>query len=138
MSAEAFRKNVIQFERALKEAGDTVEAELTHEFEDGHYFRTMQLKRGQLIVGAIHRFEHVCFISKGYVSIFDEDGRVDAWAPYAFIAKPGTKRVIIAHLDTTWTNIHKTDLTDIAEIERTLVTDSYDALEYKEQAWLSS
>lgn len=132
--AETFRQNVMKLERSWItddiEYFEKVTPEVRHFTGNGVYCREMTMKRGMIGIGAIHKKKHVCIISKGFVSVFDETGRTDIHAPYSFISLPGTKRVLVAHEDTVWTTVHETELTDIAELERELVTDTYDALEY--------
>lgn len=45
----------------------------------------------------------------------------DVSAPFTVVSPPGTKRIALALTDCVWTTILGTDLTDVAEIERTFV-----------------
>ena len=52
-------------------------------------------------------------------------GQREGWrevrAPFSFVAEPGTRRVGFAIEDTTWTTIHATTETDLAQLERDLI-----------------
>jgi hypothetical protein len=41
------------------------------------------------------------------------------------VTMPGTKRALRIHEDTIWTTFHATELTDVAEIERTILAESF-------------
>lgn len=95
----------------------------------GVYCREIHLPADSLVVGRIHRFDHMSIISKGRVTVFTEFGEQQFSAGDSFISPAGTKRVVIAHEDTTWTTIHPNpdDEQDIETLEN-----RYTALEYAE------
>lgn len=45
------------------------------------------------------------------------------------VSEAGTKRAVHAHTDTIWTTIHLTDKTDLAEIEKELIAETYEEYE---------
>lgn len=80
---------------------------IRHIFADGVYAREMTMPKGAVVVGKIHRYEHICVVSKGRVSVRSEaDGTQEIQAPYTFVSKAGAKRVLLAHEETIWTTIH--------------------------------
>lgn len=96
-----------------------VELPLYHYFAEGLYAREMRVPAGVMITGMIHSTETIGIMSKGRMVIWNDDGsRTAVDAPYTHVGKPGMKRVGYAIEDVVWTTIHKTDLTDLAEIER--------------------
>jgi len=104
---------------------------VTHHFAPGAYAREMSLPAGMVVVGKIHKHAHVNVISKGRVQVFTEhDGVLELSAPCTFVSQPGTKRVVHVIDDTVWTTVHVTDKTDLAEIEREVI--SVDFLEAQE------
>ena len=95
----------------------------------GIYCREIHLPADSVVVGRIHKFEHLSIISKGRVTVFTESGETTHKAGDSFSSPPGTKRVVWAHEDTTWTTIHPNpdNETDIAKLEN-----RYTAMDYAE------
>lgn len=97
-----------------------------HHFAPGSYGREMFLPKGLVVVGKIHKHAHVNVISQGHVRVFTEqEGILELKAPLTFVSSPGTKRVVEVLEDTVWTTIHVTDSTDLAEIEREVITTDF-------------
>jgi quercetin dioxygenase-like cupin family protein len=95
------------------------------------YAREMTIPKGTLIIGKIHRHEHLNIISKGKVSVSTEFGTKYLEAPCTFISEVGLKRAVIAEEDTIWTTIHLTKgncEADLADIEEEVIAPSYEAL----------
>ncbi|PPC95239.1 MAG: hypothetical protein CTY33_00345 [Methylotenera sp.] len=95
------------------------------------YAREMTIPKGTLIIGKIHRHEHLNIISKGKVSVSTEFGTKYLEAPCTFISEVGLKRAVIAVEDTIWTTIHLTKgncEADLADIEEEVIAPSYEAL----------
>lgn len=106
-----------------------VDVPITHEFADGVCARTMHMPAGSTIVGKLHKTRHIFFVMQGLVSIYTEFGERRVVAPAMIVSEPGEKRVIYAHTDVVWTNIHATHETDPAKIEEEVIAPSYEALE---------
>ena len=87
------------------------------------------MKQGSIVVGAIHKHLHMCFLLKGSVTVTDESGTVDHIAPCTIESTPGIKRILYAQKDSTWFNTHKnpSNTRDVDKLERDIV-----ALSYKE------
>jgi len=102
--------------------------QITHHFAPGLYAREMWLPAGALIVGKIHKHEHLTHLSYGKCEVATDEQIVLLEGPLTFKSHVGVKRVILAHSDLLWTTFHHTQETDIEAIERELVTESYDAL----------
>jgi len=97
-----------------------------HHFAPGAYGREMTLPAGLVVVGKIHKHAHINVISKGRVQVFTEqDGVLELAAPCTFVSSPGTKRVVHVLEETVWTTVHVTDKTDLAEIEREVITTDF-------------
>jgi hypothetical protein len=95
------------------------------------YAREMTIPKGTLIIGKIHRHEHLNIISKGKVSVATEFGTKYLEAPCTFISEVGLKRAVVAEEDTIWTTIHLTKgncEADLADIEEEVIAPSYEAL----------
>jgi hypothetical protein len=94
-----------------------------HFVYDGVYCRAMAIPKNVLLTGKIHLEEHVCLLEKGDLSVMTDEGIKRIHAPYKFKASAGLKKIGYAHEDCIFITYHKTDLTDIEEIERTLFSD---------------
>lgn len=102
---------------------------LRHLFAPGIYCREIHLPADSVVVGKIHRFEHVSIISKGRVTVFDERGEHTYCAGDSFVSPAGTKRAVLTHEATIWTTIHPNadDERDVSVLEA-----RYTAAEYAE------
>jgi hypothetical protein len=140
-----FRESILKVEAGMKEAIANGELESTldqctlkHYFtpiDDKYgcctYAREMTIPKGTLIIGKIHRHEHLNIISKGKVSVATEFGTKYLEAPCTFISEVGLKRAVVAEEDTIWTTIHLTKgncEADLADIEEEVIAPSYEAL----------
>lgn len=97
-----------------------------HHIAGGMYAREMNLPANMVIIGKIHKEDHVCVISKGIVDVVDQYGKCRYESPITFTSKAGTQRVVIALTDTVWTTIHTCgNMTDSDDIESKVVTEDY-------------
>lgn len=113
-----FREKIDILERAMINHRQ-VELPIVHYFANGLYAREMHVPKDVLIVGMIHTTETINILSKGKMVIWNEDGTKSiVEAPFTHSAKPGIKRVGYVLEDVVWVTIHKTDLTDLREIEK--------------------
>lgn len=127
-----YRGKVMEFEDKVRQlpgamVGDCMP--LTHEFADGLYIRTVTVAPGVLTVTKIHAKDHPFFILKGTVSILTEHGVKRITAPFKGITKAGTKRVIMHHDEVVLTTIHRTDSTDLKEIEEEVIAKDFKELD---------
>lgn len=96
---------------------------IRHIFSDGIYAREMTAPPGAVITGAVHKTRHLNIISKGSITVFNEQGGVlkHIQAPCAFISEPGTRRAGLVHEELVWTTIHPTQEIDISKLEEILI-----------------
>lgn len=98
------------------------ELETSHLFTVGIYGRVMTAKAGTTIVGKVHRKEHLFFVCSGTILVSDGEGDTkEITGPAFFVSAPGTKRAGFAVTDVTCVNVHRTDKTDLDEIEEELI-----------------
>lgn len=93
------------------------------------YAREMMIPKGTLIIGKIHRHQHLNFISKGRVKVFTEFGEKYLTAPCTFVSEIGLKRAVYAEEDTLWTTVHLTEFekeSDLDKIEEEVISPSYE------------
>lgn len=100
---------------------DDARAQPENLFTDGIYVRKLVMRAGTFVVAKRHAQEHVCIISQGRATVVTEKGRQEIKAPMHFVSPAGTKRVVLVHEDMVWTTIHRTDKTDLKEIEDELI-----------------
>lgn len=100
------------------------EIPITHKFADQLYIRQMDMKAGQIVVGAIHNHLHVWFLMTGRVLINNNGKKIEHIAPCYTVSEPGSRRVIYAVEDSIFVNVHKnpTNTKDIKELEKQIVS----------------
>ena len=98
---------------------------------DGVYVRKMTMYQGYIVIGAIHKHKHMCFLLEGHLSVASSSGVKEYVAPCYIISEPGEKRILYAHEDSYWYNTHKNpdNIKDVQELEKQIVALSYE--EYK-------
>ena len=119
-----------QVERLQKEMALMPQAELTteHHFSLGMYMRKVFRPTGTLIVGKVHKEPHFFLCAKGEIIAWTESGMKRLQAGDVVESKPGTKRVTLAVTDAIGITIHRTDKTDLDEIEAELIEPDTTAL----------
>jgi len=119
-----------QVERLQSEMALMPQAELTteHQFSPGMYLRKVFRPAGTLIVGKVHKEPHFFLCAKGEIIAWTENGMKRLQAGDVVESKPGTKRVTLAVTDAIGITIHKTDKTDLDEIEAELIEPDTTAL----------
>lgn len=135
------REQILNFQNLLVNKADEVNIvthqdsehfPLKHTFADGIYVRQMSMKPGSVVVGAIHKHLHVWFLLTGHISVVTEDVTEEYIAPCYVVATPGTKRVIYAHEESIFVNVHKnpTNTENIKQLEKDIVAKNFK--EYEE------
>lgn len=100
------------------------QAELTtaHHWADGMYCRFLPRPAGTLIVGKVHKREHFYIVCCGIVRVTNGEGAArEITGPAVIVSQPGTKRAVLAMTDATCITVHRTDKTDLDEIETELI-----------------
>jgi len=129
------REEIFDIERRMNEAISVSDVEeidvqenVRHIFAPGVYAREMTIKAGEMVIGKIHKTEHINIISKGDISVKTQFGMNRYKGPCTFVSQIGTKRVVFAHEDTIWTTIHPTQETELEKIEEHVIAKSYDEI----------
>lgn len=105
-----------------------VTLETKHYFADGMYCREVFRPSGCTIVGKVHKKEHLYIVASGEVTIVGDGYRETVVGPKVFVSKPGTKRAVYAHTDAVCMTVHRTDQTDLDEIEKEIIEPDEKAL----------
>jgi hypothetical protein len=98
-----------------------VEVDTEHYFNGGMYCRKVFRRAGTLIVGKIHKSDHFFMCTSGEIIAWSEKGMITLKAGDVIESKAGTKRVTLAVKDSIGITVHKTDKTDLDEIEAELI-----------------
>jgi hypothetical protein len=81
---------------------------------------------GAIVVGKVHKTEHINIVSSGEaIVVTEDDQRMHIVAPYAFVSKPGCKKALYIIKDMVWTTCHVTEKTDLDQIEADIIAPSY-------------
>lgn len=109
---------------------DQVDCPLKHHFAPGVYIREIFMPAGSIVIGKIHKTEHVNIIQRGRVRVFQEAGQMEL-GPCTFVSKAGVQKVLYILEDTVWSTVHVTDNRDLASLEAELIEphDSYPLLD---------
>jgi hypothetical protein len=106
-----------------------VDLQTEHYFsEAGMYCRKVFRPAGTLIVGKVHKHHHLFLCAMGEIIAWTENGMKRLKAGDVIESKPGTKRVTLAVTDAIGVTVHRTDKTDLDEIEAELVEPDNTAL----------
>lgn len=114
------RDLVERLQRAMREFPQ-LEMDTEHYFADGMYCRVLPRPKGALIVGKVHKREHFYMVVSGKVAVTVGEVVTEYTAPAVLVSKPGTKRAVLALEDSVCLTVHRTDKTDLDEIERELI-----------------
>jgi len=114
-----------EIERLQAEVAKMPQPELDteHYFNDGMYCRKLFRKAGTLIVGKVHKKDHLFICASGEIIAWSENGMIRLKSGDVIESKAGTKRVTLALTDAIGITVHKTDKIDISEVEADLVED---------------
>lgn len=99
--------------------------DVTHYHAAGLYGRRIFVPANCVVVTLKHLQQHLTIALTGRCTVVDEQGnRTEVVAPAVWVTEAGTQRSVYTHEDTEWITVHQTDVTDVAELERTLVVDT--------------
>ena len=90
-------------------------------FSNGMYCRKVWRCANTLVVGKVHKKDHFFICAAGEIIVWTEGGMKTLRAGDVIESKPGTKRVTLAVTDAIGITVHKTDKTDLDEIEAELI-----------------
>jgi hypothetical protein len=146
----AFREKILSAQDMMQkivssgEAADALPScTLTHtytpihdEYGAGTYARQMFIPKGTLIIGKIHRHQHLNFIMQGRVSVATEFGTKFLTAPCVFVSEVGLKRAVYAEEDTIWVTVHQTKFTGEENLDK--MEDELIAPDYSDMGLIAS
>lgn len=124
----AVSRGVIEALQSAMSRLPQAQLETKHHFADGMYLRELFRPAGCTIVGKVHKREHFYVVASGEVTVVSDGERRRIKAPCVMVSKPGTKRAVYAHEDSVCFTVHRTNLTDLDEIENEIIEPDETAL----------
>lgn len=121
-------RSAIEALQAVMSTMQQLELKTEHYWADGMYMRTLFRPKGALVVGKIHKKEHIYVVVYGDVTVTSEGLRERVTGPKVFVCQPGTKRAVYAHEDSLCLTVHRTDEKDLDKLEAELVEEDTTAM----------
>jgi quercetin dioxygenase-like cupin family protein len=106
-----------------------IDFQLVNRFADGLYARQVTMCAGARVTSRIHLKEHFAFVLTGDVSIWTDQDYQRVKAPAVLVTRPGTKRVLLIHEESTWVTVHATNAKTQEEAENELTTNDPDVIQ---------
>lgn len=122
------REKIDQLQAVISQMPQAEDIKTEHYFSDGMYCRKCIVSSGTVIVGKLHKEPHFFLCASGEMIAWSEKGMRHMYPGDVIESKPGTKRVTLALTDAIGITIHKTDKTDVHEIEAELIEPDFAAL----------
>lgn len=122
------RQKVERLQASMAQMPQVADMKTEHYFVPGMYCRRLFRKAGTVIVGKVHLAPHFFMCAAGEIAVMDGDTVKTLRAGDVIECKPGTKRATLALTDAVGITIHKTDKTDLDEIEAELIEPDHTAL----------
>ena len=123
---------ILAIEKVIKQMEQGY-SETKHYQIEGVYVRSLFIPAGTLLTGKIHNKESIGILAQGTIRIANGTDSFIVSAPYITIDMPGIKRLGYAETDCTFITVHRTDATNIPDIEDDLVSDTFEEFELKTQ-----
>ena len=99
-----------------------VELQTEHYFAGGMYCRALNLPAGTLAAGKQHKQPHFFIVVQGAIAIIQDGAERKVYeAPSIIVSGEGTRRAALALVDSVCITVHRTDKTDLDEIEEELI-----------------
>ena len=111
---------------------ERIDPPIKHHFAYGTYVREMHAPAGSLIVGKMHKHDHICIMLQGRAIVYNEYGQEEIAAPHTFISHQGVKRIFVVLEDMIFQNVHPANTTDLEQLEKDLIVDESDPNAVKE------
>jgi len=134
LDKETRRGKLLEFQKMcgeIEQEVGQVQFGLREWFVNGVYAREITMPTNSIVVGKIHKTEHVSIVSKGRALVATEDGleEIDASEkPHTFINKIGAKRCLLILEEMVWTTIHPTDKLTAEEVEKDIIAPTYESI----------
>ncbi len=115
------RAQIDTLQTELSKLPQCTQIKTDHIFHAGMYCRKVWRPAGTCVVGRIHKQAHLFMCVSGAIIAWSETGMRQLEAGDVIQSQPGTKRVTYALTDATVMTVHRTDVTDLAQLEDALL-----------------
>lgn len=116
------RQDIDTIEAYMRRMPQINNLDTRHVLAGGIYGRMLTSPAGSIIVGKVHRHDHVYIVASGTIIVLGEGSRETITGPAMLAGRPGTKRVVLMLTDATRIAVnHVGELMDLDEIERHVV-----------------
>ena len=95
-----------EIKQALKPYDTSSEVPLQHYHGDNLYVRQAMYAKGSVIIGRVHKYDHVFMLLSGRITIWTKEGKQTFTGPAIFESKAGIQRIGYAHTDVICMNAH--------------------------------
>lgn len=123
LAVAARREQMTSLVATLMAHGDRQAPPVKHTLCNGMYMRELFIPQGMLLAGKVHKVPCLNICSSGDIEVATENGLTRAGAGFTAVTQPLSQKLGYAYADTVWVNVFRTDLTDIAAIEREVFLD---------------
>lgn len=83
-----------------------IETQPVHYFADGMYGRELMIPAGNVVIGKIHRHEHLVQLLSGEATVYTDKGMERIVGPKTWVSPPGVKRALMTHTDCVFFTVH--------------------------------
>jgi hypothetical protein len=124
---EDLQESMLNSNSELIAKGNSDMFPLKHTFAEGIYVREMFMQAGGLVIGKVHKNDHIWFLLSGELEIATENGAELFIGPCYVKSPAGTKRVLHAITDSVFVNVfpNPNNITNIEELENNLTCTYY-------------
>src|SRR4249919_235776 len=102
---------------AVGELPNQIEFDPKHYFAPGMYLRELAISGDSIVVGKMHRHEHLVMLVSGEATVWTDKGMERITGPKVWKSPAGVKRALYTHSDCLFYTMHATDETDLEVIE---------------------
>lgn len=106
-------------------------APLNHTFAEGVYAREISIPKDTIVIGAIHKKEHISFLLLGEGIFITEKGQERLKAPCTIVSSAGSRKAVYAVTDLVFTNVclNPENIKNIDELEDYIVCENIEEYE---------
>lgn len=120
---------LVTLEKSLLEH-EQADIPVVHRFCGDMYSREITIKKGTLLTGRIHKFDHFDIMLSGDITVSTDSGEVKRMTGLNIMeGKAGKKRAGFAHEDTHWITFHSAEERNPEEMYEFLTCGSFEELE---------
>jgi hypothetical protein len=125
---EVVREQIARLKDYFLLIGQPLDLPVHESIVDGMYMRRLTIPAGALVVGKIHRKACFNIVAAGEITVLTEFGCRRTVAGETAVSLPGTQKVGLAHTDTVFVNVFRTDAKSVAEVEDELTCERLEML----------